>query len=228
MNSLDVLQSKDAAEKLGVNESRIRALAKHGQLNARKLGDRWVFDPSAVERRLLSKPQRGRPLEPANAWGLLFLASGEPAPWLSAVARSRMRRLIRLESLPQMLSRAGKRAVVHYLAGSDSARNKLMRDPHFVRSGLSAAKHYAMDIYSPKILEGYLPAKDFRHFMYEQALRSVDERDADLIIHEVPGLWPFPAHRIAPKAVVAADLMESLDARTRRAGLAALRRRSPK
>jgi hypothetical protein len=81
-----------------------------------------------------------------------------------------------------------------------------------------------MDIFSPRVADGYLPSRDLKAFVYRHALRRVDEREADLVLREVQGSWPFASRRVAPKAVVAADLADSLDARARRAGATFLRR----
>src|SRR5882672_1764924 len=72
-----LLAVSDAASKLGLNESRIRALISAGELDAEKVGGRWLVDPGAVSLRKRDSPGPGRPLSARNAWALLFLASGE-------------------------------------------------------------------------------------------------------------------------------------------------------
>jgi hypothetical protein len=112
---------------------------------------------------------------------------------------------------------------VHYFVGGERARAHLLREPHFVRSGISAAADYGASVRSPRVLEGYLPERDLRGFVYRLALRPADEREADLILHAVAGAWPLQSRRVAPKAVVAFDLLDSLDQRTHRAGEELLR-----
>jgi hypothetical protein len=53
---------------------------------------------------------------------------------------------------------------------------------------------------------------------YEHALRAVPEVSANLIVRAVDDLWPFNSERVAPEAVVAVDLIDSADQRSRRAG----------
>jgi hypothetical protein len=215
--------ASQAALQLRVNDSRVRQLIEAGELPARKVANRWLVDVGALQRRgLLGAPQ-GRPLEAENAWGLLFLASGEPAPWLASDVRSRLRRRLREGALRRDHGRLMKRARVRYFIGGERARKHLMREPRFVRSGISAAADHGASLRSPRVLEGYLPEVEVARLAYRFALRSVDESEADLIVRGVAGFWPFGASRVAPKAVVAVDLLESLDQRTRRAGEELLR-----
>lgn len=218
MNLRSEIPAREAARRLGVHDSRIRRLVASGDLPARKVANRWMIDASALERRESLRRDGGRPLEPANAWGLLFLASSEPAPWLPSDARSRLRRRLREGSLQRDLYRLRKRARAGYFVGGAGARAEVSRNPSFVRSGLSAAATYGARVRSPRILEGYLPAAELRRLVYRLALRPADEREADLILHGVSELWPFGDRKLAPVAVVAADLLGSLDQRTRRAG----------
>lgn len=216
--SLIEIPASEAARRLGIHDSRVRRLVESGDLPARKVANRWLVDLSAVERRRQAHHASGRLLEPKNAWGLLFLASGEPAPWLASDARSRLRRRLREASLRSDHRRLAKRARPHFFVGGARARARLLRDPRFVRSGVSAAAEYGASVRSPRVLEGYLPVDELKRLAYRFALRPADEREADLVLHGVDGFWPFNDRRLAPKAVVAADLLDSLDQRTRRAG----------
>lgn len=215
--------ASEAARRLGVNDSRVRQLVQAGDLPARKVANRWLIDAGALERRGLRRAVSGRQLEPKNAWGLLFLASDEPAPWLASDVRSRLRRRVREGALRRDSGRLDRRARVHYFIGGARARAQLRRDPQFVRSGVSATADHGASLRAPHVLEGYLPDDKLKAFAYRSALRPADEREADLILRGVSGFWPFSKHRLAPKAVVAVDLLASLDERTRRAGEELLR-----
>lgn len=224
MEQRSEIPASEAARRLGVHDSRIRRLAASGELPARKVANRWLIDARSMERRESIRRGGGRPLEPANAWGLLFLASGELAPWLPSDARSRLRRRLRQGSLQRDLVRLHKRARPSYFVGGARARMEVSRNPSFVRSGLSAATAYGARVRSPNIVEGYLPAAELRRLAYRLALRPAEEREADLILHAVSAFWPFADRKLAPVAVVAADLLGSLDQRTKRAGQELLRR----
>src|SRR3990172_11183578 len=82
-----LMSTADAAERLGVAPSRVRALAGAGRLEGRKVGSQWVFSRDDVERRANRGGVVGRPMSPSAALGLLFELSGEPAGWLDRVSR---------------------------------------------------------------------------------------------------------------------------------------------
>src|SRR5438128_5132229 len=88
-----------AADRLGVDRSRVRALVNAGQLRAEKVANRWLLDESDVERRIARRPQVGRRFEPRRAWALLFLLSGQAAPWVSGNERSKLRAIARERTL---------------------------------------------------------------------------------------------------------------------------------
>lgn len=217
------IPASDAARRLHVNGSRIRQLVGAGGLPARKVANRWLVDASALQRRGVVGARDGRPLEPANAWGLLFLASGEPAPWLRPDVRSRLRRRIREGALHEARSRLSRRARARYFVGGERARAALRRDSRFRRSGVSAAAEHGASLRAPNVLEGYLPEGEVDPFAYRFALRQADEREADLIVRGIADFWPFKDRSVAPIAAVAVDLLDSLDERTRRAGEQLLR-----
>lgn len=68
---VDLCSVPEAAEALGVNEARVKAMIRDGLLDADKVGGRWVISRAAIERRRRAAPGRGRPLSSASAWRLL-------------------------------------------------------------------------------------------------------------------------------------------------------------
>ena len=74
---------ESAAEQLGLNPARVRALVAGGQLAGHKIGGRWVIDDVAIAARLGRRTRTGRPLSARSAWGLLWTAAAEPTPWLA-------------------------------------------------------------------------------------------------------------------------------------------------
>jgi len=218
MPGVDALSVSEAADKLRVSERRIRALAEARILPARKIAGRWIIDARGIEHRAANPRGGGRPHAPENAWGLLFLASGERAPWLSRQGSLRLRRALRRRELREQLPRLSGRAKTRYFAASAAALDEVRADPDFVPSGVSAADAYGADIRAAGVVEGYLRAGRLRHLEYSFALREVHELQANLILHAVDAIWPFRRGRLAPRAVVAADLAGSLSERTRSAG----------
>ena len=56
-----MLSVQEAAAKLGVSGSRVRAMLKNGQLKGRKLGGTWAVAEASVAARLQSGSRSGRP-----------------------------------------------------------------------------------------------------------------------------------------------------------------------
>lgn len=226
----DWIGAAEVAKHLRVNEARVRALIQRGVLPGRKVANRWLVPLHALQSSAVAARVAGRPFSPKNAWGLLFLASGKPAEWLSPVDRARLKARLESPKFP-LPSRFRRRASVNYLRGDERALRKIVADDKFVRSGVSAAEAHRVDLVAPSVVEGYLPKARLAKMSYEHALRAVAEDSANLIVRAVDDSWPFKSERVAPEAVVAIDLLDSVDQRSRRAGselLKRVRRRRPK
>lgn len=218
----DWVSTAHVAQRLRVNEARVRALIESGVLPGRKVANRWLVPSQALQSSSVTTRVSGRPFSHDNAWGLLFLASGRSARWLSLIERSRLRARLRSPKFP-LASRFRRRASVNYLRADERALRKIAADDQFVRSGVSAAEDHGIDLVAPGVVEGYLPKARLAKLSYEHALRAVSENAANLIVRAVDGRWPFESERVAPEAVVAVDLIDSLDQRSRRAGSELLR-----
>lgn len=227
----DWVSAADVARRLRVNEARVRALIESGVIPGRKVANRWLVPVQALQSSGIAARVSGRPFSPDNAWGLLFLASGRPAEWLSLVERSRLKARLKSPKFP-LASRFRRRASVHYLRGDERALRKIAADDQFVRSGVSAVEDHDIGLVAPGVVEGYLPKARLAKLSYEHVLRGVSENVANLIVRAVDERWPFASERVAPEAVVAVDLIDSVDKRSRRAGSRLLtqvrRRRRPK
>lgn len=215
MPELSVAQ---AAEELGLHESRVRALASRGDLRARKIGSRWLVDVASVRARRQAGASVGRPFSPRVAWAYLLLLSGESVPWLDAATRSRLGARLRREPVARVMPRLRRRAEVRHYRAASSALSLIESAADFVRSGVSAAGDYGAALSTRDQLDGYLGGSRIRKIAYQAALEAVDPREANVILR-VPG-WPVALHgrALAPAGAVAADLLESADQRTARAG----------
>lgn len=222
-NGDDWVSAADVARRLRVNEARVRALIESGALPGRKVANRWLVPSQALQGSSIAARVSGRPFSSDNAWGLLFLASGRPARWLSLIERSRLRARLRSPKFP-LASRFRRRASVNYFRADERALRKIAADDQFVRSGVSAAEDHGVDLVAPGVVEGYLPTARLAKLSYEHALRGVSENAANLIVRAVDNRWPFESDRVAPEAVVAVDLIDSVDQRSRRAGSELLKR----
>jgi hypothetical protein len=198
-------------------------LAADGRLPAHKIGHDWVFDADLIDDALQVKRKKGRPFAPENALGILFLASGEKADWLRPHVRPRLQRLARsavLRLLPRLRLRAERKS---YQA-PDSVVRRLAGDPRFVLSGVSGSEEHRMRLASSNVLEGYIDKARLKELEYRYALEPAAEQSANLIVHAIDGML-LPESRVMPRAVVAADLADSADERSRRVGEHLLRQR---
>lgn len=195
----------------------MRALAKSGQLRAEKLANRWLVDAGALERRIAHGSPDGRPFGPRKAWALLLLLSGEDAPWLSVVERSKLRAIVRVRKFEDLRTRLRRRAEVRYFAGTERATEELARSPELVRSGVSAAERHSVSLRSSRVIDGYLPRSSAERVIYRHALREVGEHGAEIVLR-LADFWALDGRDVAPAAAVAVDLLDSLDERTVRAG----------
>ena len=215
--------SRDLARRLGIDESRVRRLAASGKLPGRKVGHDWLFELDLVGDRVSNVRSPGRPFSQANALGLLYLASGAEAGWLAPAVRSRLQRRLGT-SISKLLPRLRSRAERRVYRAPDALLEKLRSDPEFILSGVSASDHYGMRIVAPGLIEGYADPALIDRVAYRYGLERVGERDANLIVHVAPRGF-LPRSRFMPRAVVAADLADHSDARTRRVGEDLLARR---
>ena len=213
--------SSELARRLGLDESRVRRLAASGKLPARKVGHDWLFEIDLIGSEFSKDRSRGRPFSRESALGVLFLASGADAPWLTPAARSRLRR--RLKDVAKMRPRLRSRGERRLYSAPASLLRDLRKDQAFVQSGVSASERYGMRIASQSALEGYADASLIDRLTHRYALERVGEREANLVVHVVPRRL-LPDGRVMPIAVVAADLADYSDERTRSVGDDWLRR----
>jgi|SRR6267142_1169377 len=217
---MPLISAQEAASRLGVNAQRVRALAAQGRLPAHKIANRWLFDSALLHDSEARSRSDGRPFAERHALALLFLASGEEPGWLSGYDSWRLRRY--LPRLTRVVARLRSRSRASYFAAPDSLLRRLISYPNVARSGLSAAEHYGADISARNVIEIYCLQDAAEHLRHRYALREVPEAAANLIIHPIKVPEALAGRRIMPVGVVAADLLDSSDSRTRRAGRALL------
>jgi excisionase family DNA binding protein len=209
---------EEAASRLGVIPRRVRAMIAHGLLEAEKVGSEWLVEVASVEVRNALRAEGGRPFAPKNAWGAVWVASGMKPQWLSASERSRLKHRLEdpseLEALAPMLR---SRSEVHALRADEADVSEIANRRDVVLSGVSAAPEYGLDIRAPGVVEGYVHHDDFEQIIREFGLQRSSRPNA--ILRVPRDVWPFSdGQHIAPIGVVIADLLQSSDERTRRAG----------
>ncbi len=199
-------------------------MAVNGRLPGVKIGDRWLVERSAVDRRLSEGAVSGRPYAPHNAWALLLLASSEDVKGLDASVRSRLRRALEVEGLENLAPRLDRRAELRRFSAHPGEVSYVLEDPTLVRTGISAAGAHGLGLVSGEEVDGYLPESKLKKFAQGHAL-SPSELEGNVCLRLVPAkAWRFLQEApIAPIAAVALDLAEDSDPRSKQAGLDALR-----
>jgi len=216
------LTVSETAKRLGVSPRRVRALASSKKLGGEASRRLLLLDPAGVERLARTERPAHRTLEPANAWALLALASGDPslAPGLDAVspsARSRLRARLRDAALPDLVPLLRKRAEVRWLHADDADLEAIMAVSGGLATGVSVADAYRFDIAAPGTVEFYAPSRLASQLTRKYALEPSSR--ANVVLHVVSTPWPFaPGTVRAPALLAAVDLADSSDQRTARAG----------
>jgi hypothetical protein len=221
---VDPVSLSQAAKDLGLSPARVRAMAAHGQLSAAKLGDRWFVERAAIEQRRRNGAQGGRRFSPRNAWALLLLASGEDVEGIDPSVRSRLKRALGQDGLQKLVPRLAHRAEALSFRAHPGEIAHLLRDPGFVRSGISAAGEEGFGLVSGSEADGYLRAAELSKFVARHALEPAGIEGNVRLRLVPPVAWElFHRREVAPRAAVAVDLAEDSDSRSARAGREALR-----
>ncbi|WP_028707648.1 hypothetical protein [Propionicicella superfundia] len=208
----------ELADRLGVTTRRARDLLDTGDIAGRQLANRtWLADSDSVLRYETSARRgKGRGLDAASAWGLLWELSGLDAGWLTPSTRARVRRRIRESSAEKIVKAVGKRTV----ARRYTAANVERASQRLIATGRAAARVLGTDLIDDRrrvsgyVREGSVDDYAEQHFM-------VAELAGQDVLYENTLPIRFDGD-VMPAAVVAADLALSTDTRERSAGLGAI------
>lgn len=222
--ALIMASTGDVAEQLGVNEQRVRQLIASGDLDAAKMGGRWFVEPSSVSRLKESPRPAGRPFSTRMAWGVLFLADSEEPAWLAPAERWRCRQYLGRDGLQPLVPRLRRRADLRRLRVHPGVLHDLREEPGLVQAGVSAAGHYELGLVAVDHLEAYVP-KDLAEVLIGRYRASADGSPNVLLRVVDEEHWHFADRSVAPPSVVAVDLLEAGDGRSRRAGRDLIHRR---
>ena len=207
----------EAALKLGVSPRRVRQMLASGKLSGQRIGRVWAIERRAVEFLAAHPRGVGRPWRAESAWRLLALADGED---IEASATDIMRCRRRLaEGLDKHLARLGARAELQRFYAHPSAVEQIGHWPNFVRSGVSAAAEYSLDVIAPRVIEGYVRSSELSEVVRFFGLEAASDQPNAFLRVVRDDIWPFsPGQVVAPPPTVAIDLLEADDERTRRSG----------
>ncbi len=209
----------EAAERLGVSPRAVRLRITDGALPAVKLGRDWRIDEREVARLARRHPGAGRPLSTAMAWAVLLLASGdEPgADRLIGLQRyrARARHWLPKHPLAEYADRLRERARREVFDAHPSELPRLRDRPGILLTGASAADVVGL-VGEAQAMDFYAPETSREAIVAEHALIA---RSGDVTVRWMPDeLWAAidVAGRVAPRAAVLVDLLESEDPRARR------------
>ncbi|MEO8697611.1 MAG: helix-turn-helix domain-containing protein [Acidimicrobiales bacterium] len=209
----------DAAEQLGVSPRRVRQMLADGVLRGERIGHSWIIDTEAIEVVGARRPGVGRPWSRRSAWALLAVAGGagdEAQP----VERARAKRRLAEVGLVGLVGRLAARAVSRRYYAHPAVLEELGRDPGVVLGGVSAARSYGADILAIGMFEAYVRASVVGSLEERYALDADADRPNVILRVVADDDWPFAENaRVAPAQVVAVDLLEAADERSRRAGV---------
>ena len=213
------MTTAEAAGRLHVSQRQIQRLIRSGEVPARRTaGEAWVLDALAVNSLARSRPSRGRPWSTEVAWGALWMLSGLEAAWLDDRTRSRLSRRLGGMDSAAVVHACRRRADVLRCRVSrsflDDLRNTL------VPSGTSTAEQFGLAGDTTRV-EGYCGVAAWSGIRSTFHLAEDARGNATIRVTTFADVLAGGGLTM-PKAVVAADLAESYEARERNAGLRAL------
>lgn len=220
---MPVLGVVDAAEELRVSPRRVRQMLASGDLPGQRLGSSWAIDRDDVRR--LRRRSVGRPWSAASAWAALELAAGDD-PKLSPIERSRARKRLAESGLDGLVCRLRARSDRCEMYAHPSALGRIEAEPRVVLGGVSAVTEYDLDLIAGEEAEIYVRASQVADVVDRYALDEDSDRPNVVVRVVEDEVWPFEGDdRVAPWSVVAVDLLDAPDERSRRAGLELIERR---
>ena len=211
----------DAAAELSVSERRVRQMLASGTLRGSRIGRVWAIDPAALDMVADRCACAGRPWKASSAWAVLTLADGRAIEG-SAVAQSRARRRLASGLLP-LAERLRARAETRRFYGHPSVLDRLPGPARAVRTGLSATGEHGLDLVAIGGYEAYMPESDIADVARRFALIEGAERPNVMLRAVKDDVWPFqPDEEVAPIPVVALDLLDASDDRSKRLAVSLL------
>ncbi|MDP9027867.1 MAG: hypothetical protein M3N46_10015 [Actinomycetota bacterium] len=208
----------DTAERLGITRRAVTYLLDDSSITGRRLSNgTWLLDADSVSRwEHIGQRGKGRPLNTATAWAILWELSGLDAEWLERTTRFRLRDRIRSSDALGLARAVAKRTVAHRYRAANAERAA----DGLIATGRAAAHATEMGLIRDRsrvagyIREGTADAWADSHFMLS------DSNGQDVIYDNTLPIR-YDADEM-PSAVVAADLARSTDTRERSAALRAL------
>lgn len=217
----EFLTVSEAAERLGLHESRVRALIQAGELPAERAGRTLLLRRSDVSAFQARRRPRGRPLPAENAWAVLAELAGDTPEWVPRSSLYRLRsRMGDPEWLVGSLEEGEARAEIHewHLLPID-VRRLLDERPGVLTGTVVAPRFSRLSPAQRDEYDAYVEPSVLKRL--EQRFRPVmgaprTKRNVTLRVPFVD--WVLRHEPEAPLPVVAADLLTNPSERVRRTG----------
>lgn len=205
-----------AAEMLGLTPHQVRALLRSGEVAGIRVSERgYMADAASVHTYGQRSQRKGRPMNQASALGALWELSGKQAAWLDYYQARRAKKALKGADAEKLALQCRRRAETKRYRVAASFLDDAKRLVSL--SGVSAVAEHAIDLTGAEnIVEGYIRRAYLPSF--EDATFAVADQAGNAILHVVDDWFEIDCNEAMPVAVVAVDLTESLDTRTRWAG----------
>ena len=211
--SYDMMLLDQVSEDLGISRRRAQALARSGELRAKRLGSMWVVDPEDLAEYKLRR-RSGRPVSPAVAWHILGLLSGVESPDMDRVVAFRARQHLLGDSIVAKLRRSRRYSRDLWRVLPSDVEVVLGEG---VLTGAAAADRSWFDVVAPAARPvAYLAPSRIEEIRLRLGPLE-DSADPNVEVLNSVEPWVLQAGERAPDAVVAADLLLDPDPRVRRA-----------
>ena len=224
----DMVTAAQAAQRLGVNPSRVRALIAAGALAATRAGRQWLVDVDSLDRQfeLTVAGATGRPFAPRIAWAAAALCDRQ-RDGLAPNERTRLRRRLAgldiegSKTCAQVQRWLARRAlsVCRYRIGERDITELLGADG-VLATGISAVEAYDLGLGTGGFADAYVDERVHRKLVKDSVL--IDSARGNLTLRTTDSRLCDAAFesKVAPRLIAGVDLAEDTDARTRAAGCA--------
>lgn len=224
--AVDVLE---AAHRLGLSQRRVRRLIASGDLPAARIAGRYAIDDESLDALAERvRPAAVRGFSRRIAWAAAALVDGVEPDWVSPSELSRLRRRLSEAGVDpgawQARLKARAAATLTYRVAPGNVRRLLSGGSVTTRSGASTHNLVTERQLAASVTQVWLaqrrdlPALEIEYRMLASPAGNVLVR-----IAEVEGQASTGAGGDTYRLIVAADLLDSGDARERRAGRELLR-----
>lgn len=210
--SMSEVTTRDAAQILGVDQSRIRALINAGTLPARRIGDRWLLDRTDIERHraLIDSGANTRAMSTRIAWAAAAILDAHPTDWITATERSRLKRRLTTTHNTHAFQRwLSTRATTRQFRVSENDLAELITQQDVIATGISAAATYQINLSNTGQGDAYVTTNTLHRLIDDYLLIESDH--GNLTLREVDGHWHEHTARHTTTATAAARLMVGVD-----------------